>query len=129
MGFFRPWHDHHAVVRVDGIAVLHAAVLEQRRGHERLGGRSGLERLGDHRRRRLARIETAARHREDLTGVRIENDDVAALGAHARDRVGERLLGDLLQVGVDREHDVVALRRRACPARSAIRGSCRACRG
>ena len=61
---------------------------------------------------RLLRIEPPARHREDLAVVRIENDDVAALGAHARDGVGERLLGDLLQVGVDREHDAVALHRR-----------------
>ena len=58
---------------------------------------------GSRRRLAIARIST---------GVRIENDDVATLSAHARDRIGERLLRDLLQVGVDREHDVVALRRR-----------------
>jgi hypothetical protein len=44
--------------------------------------------------------------------VRIENNDVAALRTHARDRVGEGPLGNLLQVGVDRENDGIALDRR-----------------
>ena len=59
--------------------------------------RSGLERLGERRRRRLPRIEPAARHRQHVAAVRIEDDDVAALRAHLRDRVGQRLLGDLLR--------------------------------
>ena len=55
--------------------------------------------------------------------VRIENDDVAALGAHSRDGVGQRLFGDLLQIGVDREDDAVSLRRR----RARLVGDSRLC--
>ena len=82
------------------------------RRDERLHRRPGLERLGDRRDRDLLRIEPAARHRQDLAVVRVEDDDVAALGAHARHGVGERFLGDLLKIGVDRQHDAASLGRR-----------------
>jgi hypothetical protein len=49
---------------------------------------------------------------EGLAAVWIENDDVPAFRTHTSDRVGEGPLGDLLQVGVDRENDRIPLDRR-----------------
>ena len=65
----------------------------------------------------------AARHGEHLTVGRIDHDDVAALGAHLRNGVAERALGDLLELLVDREHDGVALHRRAPRRSSATRSA------
>src|SRR5437867_3820186 len=84
----------YAVAGVDGIAIGHQTALEKARRHERLGRRSRLERFGERGGGRLTRIQPTARHRKDVAAVRIENDDVAALGAHARNRVGQRLFRD-----------------------------------
>ena len=43
--------------------------------------------------------------------VGIEEDDVAALGLHLGQRIVQSPLRDLLQLRVDREHDVVARHR------------------
>src|SRR3970282_1135469 len=46
-----------------------------------------------------------ARHREDVTGVGIHDDDRATARSVRGDRVGERLLGLVLEVRVDRRHE------------------------
>ena len=100
------------VARVHRILICDATAVDQPRRHERLGRRPGLERVRDDSGRRLLGIEPPAGHRANGAGVRIEHDNVAALGAHSRHGIDERAIGDLLQVGVDREHDAVAFHRR-----------------
>ena len=53
----------------------------------------------------------ARRHREQLARPRIEHDDVAALGTQLPDRILQLPLGDVLQLGVEREPHVVARNR------------------
>ena len=61
------------------------------------------------------------REREQLAGLGVEKDDVPALRLHFLQRVRQSPLGDLLKLGVDGEHHVVAGHRVANLARRASR--------
>ena len=79
---------------------------DERRGREDLGERSGLERFRE-RARPHAPVGPPGRRRENLARGGIEHHDVTAIRFHVVDRVIQRALRDLLQLGIEREHDVV----------------------
>ena len=92
-------------------------VLERRRDGERLEGRAGLVgeaggavlelvrgRIGE-----VRGIETRrVGHREDIARVRVHHDRGPALGVVVADRIVQRLLGLVLDRGVERRLDVLA---------------------
>ena len=88
------------------LAGQHAMQREQPRGSKDLRDRAGLERVGEGARPRRA-VAPARGDREQLARRRIEHHDVAAVGVHAAQRLVERALGNLLELGVERQHDVV----------------------
>ena len=85
----------------------HAIVHDERGRREDLGERSRLERLGE-RARPHAAVRAPRRDGQHLAGRGIEHHDIAAVRLHVVDRIVERPLRDLLQLGVEREHHVVA---------------------
>jgi len=85
----------------------HAIVHDERGRREDLGERSGLERLGEGTGPHAA-VGAARRDGENFPARGIEHHDVAAVRFHIIDGVVERPLRDLLQLGIDREHDVTA---------------------
>ncbi len=98
------------------------SVLKQRGGGEELGRGPRLERIGEgggsgHR----AGTDLPGGEREQLAGLRIQEDDVPAFRLHLLQRIGQPALGDLLKLRVDGEHDVVAGHRVAHQARRASR--------
>ena len=80
---------------------------DERRGREDLGERSGLERFCECARPH-APVGPPGSRREDLARCGIEHHDVAAIRFHVVDRVIQGALRDLLQLGIEREHDIVA---------------------
>ncbi len=106
------------VVAVDDGAGVDGAVVQQRRAAEDLEQRTGLER-----RRQVAvvpdrRVALAVRAgvqqrpaggRQHVAVRRIQDQHRAALGARSGDRLGQTLLADLLQVGVQGQRQVASV--------------------
>ena len=107
--------DHPVAERVapvlgeDRVVRRRLARTQQRGRREHLRRRARLEHVAHRGTRRSAAPH--ARERQDLPGARLEDHDVAARGVRVRDRLGQRPVRDLLQLGVEREHDVHAVHR------------------
>ena len=84
--------------RVSSAAAVNSLAVEP--------GSNGSVNVGRARRPAAGRLPRC--EREQFARLRIEEHDVAALGPHLGDGVVQPALGDLLQLGVDRERDVVA---------------------
>src|SRR5687768_14407052 len=97
---------HLAAERVDDLVRACALPLEKCGGDEWLECRAGLEWLCHCGVGEDFLAIPAARHGENLTAVRIHDDDVAATRFKAVGRPRECALADLLKVTVDREGDV-----------------------
>ena len=95
------------VAGVDHVALARPSAGEQPSGDEWLERRSRLEGLGERRGGRRVYVLATARHGENVALMRIQHDDVPAVRAHLLHRLTERVLGDLLQLVIEREHDSV----------------------
>ena len=98
-----------------------AAAVERDAGDEGLHRRSGLEGVDQRAVAQLLDIDVAplgrvvARvvgQRQHLAGLRIEHDDAAALGLVVDHRLLDVLVGEVLHLGVDRQFEIAAVRRR-----------------
>jgi len=83
----------------------HTAQRQQGRGGEDLRQGAGLERVGERARARAA-VPLARGKGQHLAGPGIEHHDVPRVRIHASQRVVQGALRDLLQLRVQRQHDV-----------------------
>src|ERR1700694_1534903 len=93
-----------SLVRIDYVAGQRAATLQKRRGDKWLERRAGLEGFRQRGVRERCVSHPIAREGENLAGVRIHDDNVAAIRAEAVYRDRQLALADFLQGVVDRQH-------------------------